>query len=517
MTTPTSSRPPAESMTVSLPWSEDAERAVLGGIIIDAENILPQVTDVLRSSDFYHGSHRIIFSVILEMHTCGIPIDLVTLRDCLHSNGDDEKVGGAAYIASLTDGLARATNFAYYADLVKQKAKERRILSALKNAQTAYLSGEGRAESLSDLKATLEDVQPQPSTAIWTLYDSGVNDTWPQDPLVWLAEPIIPKGGIGFMSAPPKDRKSLLTLDLALHFAQLEPRLWLGKFKILPTKVLYIAREDPLRRVRERMIEICNSYQMPIPEPGRLQFLIRERIHLTEPLHLNWLKTTIQVNGFELLILDVINRMHPDLDEISAADMGKLVSILEELNRDLGVTILADDHTRKPQGKNTDRNSQEPNPFDMKGSIAKYGCADFMICLARTPQDNRMQIYCENKDSDERPMFFVDVSAKGSSDPKFKYAGDVTRLAGDMRAVGDANREKVFEALVTLGDWMSPKQVSQQLSMSDSTASKHLAGLFRAGRIDKKGNSRNIQYRCIFDQGEYASRVNQENFCYDND
>jgi DNA-binding transcriptional ArsR family regulator len=381
-------------------------------------------------------------------------------------------------------------------------------------AAARELAGRGFGEEKK--QKTKADPAKSAENTGFVLYDAGEIHSWPQEPLVWLCEPLIPKGGIGFMSAPPKDRKSLLTLDLALHLTQTEARRWLGKFEVTPANVLYIAREDPLRRVQERALEICNSYQMPLPEPGRLQFLIRDRIHLTDEIHKQWLKETIRKGGFEVLVLDVINRMHPDLDEISAADMAKLVSILEELNRELGITILSDDHTRKPQGKNTGRDNQEPNPFDMKGSIAKYGCADFMICLARTPQDNRMHIYCENKDSDERPHFFVDVSPKGSSFPKFQYAGDVSRLAGDMKDVGAQNREKVFNALTEQGAWSAPKDISQRLSMSDSTVSKHLKTLFDAERIEKRGNSRNIQYRA-FDREENAPRANPENSLYDND
>jgi 5S rRNA maturation endonuclease (ribonuclease M5) len=371
------------------------------------------------------------------------------------------------------------------------------------------------AEAAPEWKPTAEQKE-QSQTDGFILYDSGRMEEWPQEPLIWLCEPLIPKGGIGFMSAPPKDRKSLLTLDLALHLAQPEPRLWLGKFKVTPAKVLYIAREDPLRRVKERALEICQSYKMPTPEPGRLQFLIRDRIHLTEPEHRTWLIHTIQTGGFELLILDVINRMHPDLDEISAKDMGTLVSILETLNRDLGITILADDHTRKPQGRNTARDQQEPNPFDMKGSIAKYGCADFMICLARTPQDNRMQIYCENKDSDERPNFFVDVSGKGSIEPKFTWAGDVTKLAGDMKIVGEQNRDKVFEAYGSNGEWRSRKDIAEQLSMSVSTVAKHTGDLVNAGKLQQRGSGRNRQYRQSSEQDESMPRTNSYKGLYDN-
>jgi hypothetical protein len=355
----------------------------------------------------------------------------------------------------------------------------------------------------------------QPATAGWKLYDAGATATWPQEPLVWLVENLIPRGAIGFMSAPPKDRKSLLTLDLALHIAQEESRLWLGKFRIAPARVLFIAREDPLRRILERMQEICASYGMPLPNPGRLQFLVRERISLTDIDHREWLKTTIRQGGFEFLVLDVINRMHPDLDEISAKDMGKLVGILEELNRDLGITILSDDHTRKPQGRNTGRDNQEPNPFDMKGSIAKYGCADFMICLSRTPQANRMQVYIENKDTDERPHFFLDVSPKGSTDPKFTYAGNIEKAAADMKKVGEENRARVLAAFTS--EWSSSKEVAFRLNLGGSAVSKHIAYLVMAGKLEQVGTGRATKYRLSSAQGEDTLRTNSDKGLYDND
>jgi putative DNA primase/helicase len=327
----------------------------------------------------------------------------------------------------------------------------------------------------------------------WKLWDTALMSTWPDEPLVWSVENLIPRGGIGFVSAAPKDRKSLITLDLGLHLAQpVGSRRWLDKYACTPATVLYIAREDHARRIKERALEICRSYQMPLPDPGRLQFLIRERISLTDIFHLEWLKAQIVSRGFDFLILDVLNRMIPDLDELSAKDMAKLVSILEELNRELGVTILCDDHTRKPQGKNIGRDTQEPNPFDLKGSVAKYGCADFMICLSRTPQDSRMLVYVENKDTDERPMFFVEVSPKGSADPKFRFGGSVEKLAGDMRQLGETNRNKILQAIQ---GWMSRDEIESAVDLSKSTIAGHLKALFDAGLIEKTGKGHSTRYR----------------------
>ena len=336
--------------------------------------------------------------------------------------------------------------------------------------------------------------EDNPPLIDWKLWDANQVFAWPEEPFEWIVENLIARGGIGFMSGAPKDRKSLLALDLALHLTQSGmPRAWLGKFPCKNCKVLYVAREDPRRRVRDRLVEVCRSYGLAIPPETRLQFLIRERIHLTDPLHREWLNGQVRNHAFDFLVLDVLNRMIPDLDELSAKDMAKLVGILEELNRTLGVTILLLDHTRKPQGRDSGRNSQEPNPFDLKGSVAKYGAADFMLCVSRTKQPGRIQLYCENKDTDLSPHFLVDVSPKDSGQPKFSWAGDVDRLANDMKAVGEGNRQKVYDAIGA--SWMTREEIQTQVGLSRSAIANHLKSLVAERKIEPSGKNRQSRYR----------------------
>src|SRR5690606_1937980 len=131
------------------------------------------------------------------------------------------------------------------------------------------------------------------------------------------------------------------------------------------------------------------------------------------------------------------------------------------LNRELNLTIECIDHTRKPMtGKGSGRDEQAPNPFDLKGSIAKYGAADYILCVSRTRDAGRLQLYAESKDTDERPHFLIDVSPKGSDNPKFRYAGDVEKLGKDMKATGNKNREKVLQAMTPR--WESSGQIAKR-------------------------------------------------------
>ena len=135
-----------------------------------------------------------------------------------------------------------------------------------------------------------------------------------------------------------------------------------------------------------------------------------------------------------------------------------------------------------------------PNPFDLKGSIAKYGCADFMLCVSRTRQAGRLQFYAENKDTDNHPQFFIDVSAKGSGQPKFRYAGEVEKLASDMKAIGDANRNRVLSAFKDPEERLSSSVIAGRVGLSDATARRHLSDLFKKDKLDAIGEGKARRY-----------------------
>ncbi|HSP07320.1 MAG TPA: DnaB-like helicase N-terminal domain-containing protein, partial [Acidobacteriota bacterium] len=83
-----------------LPHSLEAERSVLGAIILDNESIY-QVLDTLAAEHFYAENHRILFERISELITTQRAVDLVLLKDVLSRTAELDQVGGISYIASL--------------------------------------------------------------------------------------------------------------------------------------------------------------------------------------------------------------------------------------------------------------------------------------------------------------------------------------------------------------------------------------------------------------------------------
>jgi len=125
----------------------------------------------------------------------------------------------------------------------------------------------------------------------WRLWDASDLENWKVKPLEWLVDPLIPKGSVGFMSGQPKVGKSLLALDLCLHIVHsyLEQAEWLGTYECHPAKILYIAREDPARRIKERAVEFMGAYGWDFVLSDHLNFLVRERFNLLDPNHIAWL------------------------------------------------------------------------------------------------------------------------------------------------------------------------------------------------------------------------------------
>ncbi len=115
------------TMEKSLPHSPEAERAVLGAILLE-NALFDQTSEMLTREDFYLENHRNIFSTMERLSSDTRAIDLLTLREELQKQNELEAVGGAAYVASLLDGVPRVSSVMHYARIVKEKSLLRKLI-----------------------------------------------------------------------------------------------------------------------------------------------------------------------------------------------------------------------------------------------------------------------------------------------------------------------------------------------------------------------------------------------------
>lgn len=112
-----------------LPQNLEAERGVLGSLMIDPDAIL-SIADFLSPDDFYRDGHRIIYGVILQLFNQRTPADFITVCDVLEQQNKLEEAGGMSYIASLVNYVPTSGNVMYYGRIISRTALLRRLISA---------------------------------------------------------------------------------------------------------------------------------------------------------------------------------------------------------------------------------------------------------------------------------------------------------------------------------------------------------------------------------------------------
>jgi replicative DNA helicase len=131
------------------PQNLEAERAVLGAILMDNETVYT-VMEILEPSAFYQPSHRLIFSTMLDLSERGEPIDIVTLTDRLRSAGSLDKAGGPDYIPTRADEVPTSAGVANYAKIVKEKATLRNLIETSSEIVQDCFDAPGDVDQLLD-------------------------------------------------------------------------------------------------------------------------------------------------------------------------------------------------------------------------------------------------------------------------------------------------------------------------------------------------------------------------------
>ena len=113
----------------TLPHSEESERAVLGGILLDPR-VLPTISGRLRAEDFYLERHQVLYGARLALQEQQVEIDLRTLQAKLEQQGHFEAIGGIAYLSALDLDLPDLGRIDAYVEIIKERSVRRRLIQA---------------------------------------------------------------------------------------------------------------------------------------------------------------------------------------------------------------------------------------------------------------------------------------------------------------------------------------------------------------------------------------------------
>jgi replicative DNA helicase len=138
-----------QSLERALPHSAEAERAILGGVVLD-NSLISQAIELLRPEDFYVPSHRRIFTAMIALFERGAEINPILIGEELKKENALESVGGISFITNLTYGLPHSTNIAHYAKVVRGKSMLRQLIKAANKITQEAIEQEDEPEIILD-------------------------------------------------------------------------------------------------------------------------------------------------------------------------------------------------------------------------------------------------------------------------------------------------------------------------------------------------------------------------------
>jgi replicative DNA helicase len=126
------------------PQSIEGESSVLGGLLLD-NHAWERVADLLSESDFYRHEHKLIYASICSLINASKPADVITVHEHLQNQGKAAEMGGLAYLNSLAQYVPSASNIRRYAEIVRERAILRQLVSVGDEIATNALNPQGKA------------------------------------------------------------------------------------------------------------------------------------------------------------------------------------------------------------------------------------------------------------------------------------------------------------------------------------------------------------------------------------
>ncbi|ADW17980.1 replicative DNA helicase [Desulfobulbus propionicus DSM 2032] len=131
------------------PQNIEAEQAVLGTILLQDKALL-KIVEVLEPEDFYRDAHKTIYAAMRTLFEKREPHDLITVTGLLGDQNKLEEVGGAAYLASLTDIIPFSGTLVHHAQIIRKKSILRKLIQTTSEVAARCYDAQDDIETLVD-------------------------------------------------------------------------------------------------------------------------------------------------------------------------------------------------------------------------------------------------------------------------------------------------------------------------------------------------------------------------------
>ncbi len=396
---------PAANMGRSFRLTAEAERSVLGGIMLDNKALDEAAALGLVPSDFGLDSHRRIFGAMQRIVAAGGTLDLITVAEELDRCRELNTVGSHPYVSSLLDGVPDRPSIKQHIKIVLEHAAQRRVIAACTAAVAAVEDGSASSNDAihqvgDALLQILTGSEGAPAERVvvftdeicreWELLADGAGDlvglTTSLDALD-LVTTGIRRGELWMLSGRTGDGKTALALQIAaancrsgvpVGFLTIEmskgdllQRLWSQESGV-PFKNIRHPRGLP-PEMRKRILRAATDvgvWPLFVVEDGNLSIQ-----RLTAKARL-----MIRQNGIRLLVIDYVQLVAASAARDERERLTKISNSLRILAKETGVPILAISQLSRPRDGNP---NIRPNRFSMKESGSLENDAHVVVLTYR--------------------------------------------------------------------------------------------------------------------------------------
>jgi replicative DNA helicase len=398
------------------PHSVEAEQSVLGALMLD-NGAWDRVGDMLADKDFYRHEHKLIYAAISGLVSASKPADVITVLEKLQGLGKAEAVGGLVYLNALAQSVPSAANARRYAEIVRQKAVLREIISAAnETAAKAFNADVDAGEVLADAQGRLLAISEHGMRAkggpqgmdtlvvalldrVQDMADKGGQDvTGTPTGFVDLDQKVggLEAGDLVIIAARSSMGKTSLALNIAEHIALKE---------VLP--VLVFSMEMGAAQLALRIVGSVGRIWNSQLRTGRLddvgwskltdafEKLRLSNIHVDETpaltkeeLRLRARRHARDVGKLGLIVIDYLQLMSGSGggDERRSAELGEITRSLKGLGKELGCPVIALSQINRGVESRTDK---RPVMSDLKESGSIEEDADVVMLIYRDDYYNK--------------------------------------------------------------------------------------------------------------------------------
>ena len=389
----------------TLPHDLQSEKAVLGAVLV-SNDLLAVVMVRLSPDAFYRQAHRQIYRAMLALNASGEPIDALTVYARLEQDGSAEEAGGLAYIASLTDGVPRASNIESYAKRVTELAALRALIRTSSDMMAAAYDQDGESQDILDKAAErvlsiaqgrnagalvpMSDIEPMLLPIIERHAQNdpksvGVSTGFQQlDRMLWGLKP----GQLVIVAARPAMGKTSWIMNVAQHVGMFMKR-HVAVFSLEMTKeelglrlLAQSAEVSGARLIRGTMTEV--EYQ----RVGQaLQPIAESRIYVDDssdatPFEIRAKARAMKGSvGLDLVVVDYLQLMHvSERTENRNQEIAQISRHLKMMAKELHVPVVA--LSQLSRGLEA-RKDKRPMLSDLRESGALEQDADVVLFIYR--------------------------------------------------------------------------------------------------------------------------------------